>query len=171
MVILPGLGNNAADYASLAIELQMGENMHVEVAPVSRIDWARNAAGLLDPAYYSGKLEPRPTVDWYLRKIEEAVESAREAHPKAPITLLAHSAGGWLGRLFMLDFGTQSLGIDRFVSLGSPHLPPPEGAIDQTRGILSFINDRTPGAFHPEVTELFDLYRIVSLGIHKEVRS
>lgn len=34
-------------------------------------------------------------------------------------------------RLFMLEF--DRTGIDRFVSLGSPMLPPPEGVIDQVR--------------------------------------
>lgn len=68
----------------------------------------------------------------------------------SPITLLSHSAGGWLGRLYMLDFGTD--GIDQFVSLGSPHLPPPPGVIDQTRGILTFVEKNCPGAYHaPDV--------------------
>jgi hypothetical protein len=61
-------------------------------------------------------------------------------------------AGGWLGRVYMLDFGTA--GIDRFVTLGSPHNPPPAGAagvVDQTRGILTFCQDACPGAFHDEV--------------------
>jgi hypothetical protein len=52
----------------------------------------------------------------------------------------------------MLDFGTA--GIDRFVTLGSPHAPPPAGAggvVDQTRGILNFCQDSCPGAFHDEV--------------------
>ena len=40
------------------------------------------------------------------------------------MTLLAHSAGGWLGRLYLLGFGTA--GIDRLVSIGSPHQPPPQ---------------------------------------------
>lgn len=151
VIILPGLGNNAADYENLAGALRGLHELHVEVASVSRLDWARNAAGLLDPAYYSGNLEPRPTVDWYLQRVEDAVRRAREVCPDGPITLLTHSAGGWLGRLFMLDFGTETYGIDRFVSLGSPHLPPPEGTIDQTRGILRVINERAPGAFHPTV--------------------
>lgn len=68
----------------------------------------------------------------YLERISAALESARASTDGAPITLLAHSAGGWLGRLHMLAFGTKD--IDQFVSLGSPHLPPPEGVIDQTRG-------------------------------------
>lgn len=64
-------------------------------------------------------------------------------------------AGGWLGRVYMLDFGTT--GIDRYVTLGSPHAPPPagaEGVVDQTRGILTFCSDATPGAYHPEVRGL-----------------
>lgn len=51
----------------------------------------------------------------------------------------------------MLDFGTA--GIDRYVTLGSPHAPPPAGAdgvVDQTRGILTFCADACPGAHHPE---------------------
>lgn len=110
---------------------------------------ARNAAGLVDPNYWTGTLQPRPTVDWYLQRISTAVDAAKAVAPGASITLLAHSAGGWLGRLFMLDWGTE--GIDQFVSLGSPHLPPPEGVIDQTRGILTFVSQACPGVHHPDV--------------------
>ena len=41
-----------------------------------------------------------------------------------PVSLLAHSAGGWLARVYLLGFGTK--GIDRLVTLGSPHQPPPK---------------------------------------------
>lgn len=61
-------------------------------------------------------------------------------------------AGGWLGRVWMLDFGVT--GIDRYITLGSPHAPPPpgvEGVVDQTRGILNWCSDACPGAHHPEV--------------------
>lgn len=58
-------------------------------------------------------------------------------------------AGGWLGRVYLLDFGTE--GVDRFVSLGSPHQPPPEGVVDQTRGILTWCSQACPGAYHPQV--------------------
>jgi pimeloyl-ACP methyl ester carboxylesterase len=151
VVILPGLGNNSSDYRQLAMTLRSRYGMHVEVAPVSRLDWTRNAAGLLDGAYWSGSLCPRPTVDWYLQRIDSAVNKARSACPDKPITLLAHSAGGWLGRVFMLDYGTSALGIDRFVSLGSPHQPPPPGVVDQTRGILTWVSNECPGTFHEDV--------------------
>ncbi|PSC73077.1 alpha beta-hydrolase [Micractinium conductrix] len=149
VVILPGLGNNAKDYAPLA-GLLAERGLHVEVAPVARLDWARNAAGLRYAEYWQGTLKPRPTVDWYLQRVGQAVEAAKRATDGAPLTLLAHSAGGWLGRLYMLDF--DRTGIDQFVSLGSPQLPPPEGVVDQTRGILTWVTDASPGAFHPEVS-------------------
>ncbi len=148
IVILPGLGNAANDYAKLA-DAMCGMGMYVTTANVARVDWLRNAAGLRDPAYWRGTLQPRPTVDWYLEKIAAAVEDAKRATDGAPVTLLAHSAGGWLGRVYMKDF--DRTGIDRMVSLGSPHLPPPPGVVDQTRGILTYCSDACPGAFHPEV--------------------
>lgn len=149
---MPGLGNNAADYTTLANKLRRDHGFIVEVAPVSRLDWARNAKGLLDRAYWTGNLQPRPTVDWYLDRVALALETARNVAPdNAPVTLLAHSAGGWLGRLFMLEAGPSNVGVDRFLSLGSPHQPPPKGVVDQTRGILSWVSEKCPGAFHCDV--------------------
>ena len=60
----------------------------------------------------------------YLNRIEAAVNGLKRETDGAPVTLLAHSAGGWLGRLYLLGFGTA--GIDRLVSIGSPHQPPPQ---------------------------------------------
>eukprot|EP00192_Tetraselmis_astigmatica_P014330 CAMPEP_0117669928 /NCGR_PEP_ID=MMETSP0804-20121206/12428_1 /TAXON_ID=1074897 /ORGANISM="Tetraselmis astigmatica, Strain CCMP880" /LENGTH=311 /DNA_ID=CAMNT_0005478087 /DNA_START=202 /DNA_END=1137 /DNA_ORIENTATION=- len=152
VVVLPGLGNSAADYDSFAALLS-SRGFHTQVADVARIDWVRNALGLRYPEYWSGTLSPRPTVDWYLERIDAAVEEAKRATDGAPITLLAHSAGGWMGRVYMRDFGTT--GLDRFVTLGSPHNPPPKdapGVIDQTRGILTWMQDNCPGAFHSDVS-------------------
>jgi hypothetical protein len=38
-VVLPGLGNNAADYDKLAARLREDHGLHVEVAAVKRLDW------------------------------------------------------------------------------------------------------------------------------------
>lgn len=147
-MVLPGLGNNSEDYAPLAAALR-ARGLVVEVAPVKRLDWARNASGLRYSAYWRGTLQPRPTVDWYLERVGAAAGAARSAAGEgAPLTLLAHSAGGWLGRLFMLE---DRADVDRFVSLGSPHLPPPPGVVDQTRGILTWVDQACPGAFHEGV--------------------
>ncbi|GLI69690.1 hypothetical protein VaNZ11_014378 [Volvox africanus] len=152
VLILPGLGNNAADYAPLAAQLEAC-GMAVEVAQVTRPDWSRNSEALTDPNWWRGTLKPRPAVDWYLTRVDAAMQRLKQRVEKAeaPIALLTHSAGGWLGRVYLLDWGTA--GVDRFVSLGSPHLPPPRGApvVDQTRGILSACSDMCPGAYHTSI--------------------
>jgi pimeloyl-ACP methyl ester carboxylesterase len=146
VVILPGLGNNAADYDDLVCQLiENYGHPAVEVASVTRLDWLRNARGLTDPNYWRGTLSPRPTVDWYLNKVEDSIGKVRDKAPGSMVTLLAHSAGGWLGRLYLKDFVPGD--VTRFVSLGSPHLPPPDGVIDQTRGILTYMEAQCPGAF------------------------
>ncbi|KAJ6884203.1 hypothetical protein NC652_031250 [Populus alba x Populus x berolinensis] len=76
-VILPGLGNNTGDYQKLEVTLQE-YGVPTVVAKVSRFDWLRNAAGLVDPNYWSGTLRPRPVLDWYLKRIDEAVQEAKE---------------------------------------------------------------------------------------------
>lgn len=64
VVVLPGLGNNKKDYDAIAADLEE-QGLIVNVAEVTRIDWLRNAAGLVDINYWKGTLTPRPTVDWY----------------------------------------------------------------------------------------------------------
>lgn len=145
LVILPGLGNSAADYASLAASLR-SRGWTVSVAPVSRADWLRNAAGVVDPAYWAGTLNPRPTVDWFLGHIDTAAAEARSAAGAEPLTLVAHSAGGWLARVWLARHGLA--GVACLATLGSPLRPPPSGVpglIDQTRGILAFVEANCPG--------------------------
>ncbi|KAM1705994.1 hypothetical protein ACFXTH_027968 [Malus domestica] len=48
------------------------------VAKVSRIDCLRNAAGLVDHNYGRGTLSPRPVLDWYLKRVDDAVQEAKE---------------------------------------------------------------------------------------------
>ena len=153
--MLPGLGNSSGDYHKFAELLQDKYNCDVEIAQVARIDWARNAAGLTDARYWKGTLSPRPTVDWYLNRIDGALTALKDRGHTCPATMLTHSAGGWLGRVYLKEFGCQ--GIDRLVSLGSPHLPPAAdaaGIVDQTRGILTFCEENFPGCHHEEVRTL-----------------
>lgn len=149
VLILPGLGNSAADYSPLRAVLE-AKGYKVSTAPVSRLDWSRNAAALTDGAWWRGALKPRPAVDWYLDRVNQAMQELKSSTDGAPITMLTHSAGGWLGRVYLLDFGSQ--GVDRYVSLGSPHAAPPQGVVDQTRGILTWITDACPGAYHNQIS-------------------
>ncbi|XP_019097622.1 PREDICTED: uncharacterized protein LOC104770077 isoform X2 [Camelina sativa] len=141
-VILPGLGNNSGDYKKL--EVTLGEyGVPAVVAAVSRLDWFRNAAGLVDPSYWRGTLRPRPVLDWYLNRIDDAVREANE---------LAQ-AGGWLARVYMEEYGKSDIFL--LLTLGTPHLPPPRGqpgVIDQTRGLLYYVQDHCAKAVYtPEL--------------------
>ena len=62
---LQGLGNNSSDYLKLEATLKENYGVPTVVAKVSRLDWLRNAAGLVDPNYWRGTLRPRPVLDWF----------------------------------------------------------------------------------------------------------
>lgn len=180
VVILPGLGNASGDYAQLAIDLMECGVAGVETAPVARLDWARNAAGVVKADYWRGTLAPRPTVDWYLERIGEgagegwwsagasgerraastppppadrALDLVAATTNGAPVTLLAHSAGGWLARVWLHGGGAERGGVASLVTLGSPHNPPPPDSTspDQTRGILTWCEANCPGRHHASV--------------------
>ena len=63
VVILPGLGNASGDYKQLEADFTAMGSI-TRVAQVRRIDWARNASGIVDPNYWAGTLSPTPTVNW-----------------------------------------------------------------------------------------------------------
>ncbi|CAA6669485.1 unnamed protein product [Spirodela intermedia] len=134
VVILPGLGNNTVDYEGLAAALKSRGVPSVVVARVSRLDWLRNAAGLLDPNYWRGTLCPR------------------RCSTDGDFSLIGHSAGGWLARLYMEEFGCSDASL--LLTLGTPHLPPPKGLpgiVDQTRGLLDYVERNCPPAvYSPE---------------------
>ena len=139
VVVLPGLGNCTEDYDEFASELE-GRGFSATVAAVGRPDWLRNAAGLTQLAYWQGTLEPRPTVDWYLSRIADAIGAAKEKSGADRVALVAHSAGGWMSRVYMQDFGVDD--IRCVVTLGSPLNAVPKdvpGVVDQTRGILTYV--------------------------------
>ena len=141
VVILPGLGNASGDYDAFASDLT-SRGFHVTVAEVIRPDWLRNAAGLADAAYWRGTLAPRPTVDWYLDRIHSAIRSAKSDSGADRVALVAHSAGGWMARVYLDAYGVQD--VRALVSLGSPLNAVPKGVpgvVDQTRGILTWVGE------------------------------
>ncbi|KAL6124603.1 hypothetical protein ACLB2K_077115 [Fragaria x ananassa] len=147
-----GLGNNSADYQKLEVTLR-GYGVSTVTAKVARIDWLRNAAGLVDPNYWRGTLSPRPVLDWYLKRVDEAVKEAKELAQGGPLSLVGHSAGGWLARLYMEEYGISDISL--LLTLGTPHLSPPRGVsgvIDQTRGLLYYFEKNCSKAVYtPEL--------------------
>ncbi|KAJ6810126.1 uncharacterized protein M6B38_157065 [Iris pallida] len=152
-VILPGLGNNSGDYEKLASTLGQAHGVRSAVARVSRLDWLRNAAGLLDPNYWKGTLRPSPVLDWYLDRVRQAVLEAKSDAGGGCVSLVGHSAGGWLARVYMERHGRSDVSL--LLTLGTPHLPPPKGVpgvIDQTRGLLDYVqNNCAPAVYTPQL--------------------
>lgn len=149
-VILPGLGNNSSDYQKLQLSLKHYGIPSV-VPNISRIDWLRNAAGLADLNYWRGTLQPRPVLDWYLNRVHDAVcEANLLAQGGGGLSFIAHSAGGWLARLYMEEYNNNNT-ISLLLTLGTPHRPPPKGlpgVIDQTRGLLDYVDRFCAGAVY-----------------------
>jgi len=162
VLVLPGFGNDSGDYldveptvtdrehgtGGLVTRLQNRGFHSVEVLPVARADWLRVAAALLDEDFRAGTAPPDTAFGWYLDRVEEALERAHTAHGER-VLLLAHSAGGWLARAALGRRPDLAARTRALVTLGSPHRAPPTEppGEDQTRGALSYVDDRYPGAF------------------------
>lgn len=163
VLILPGFGNDAVDYADgeravtpespddggLVARLQKRGFEDIHVLPVARADWLRVAAALLDEDFRAGRAPPKTAFGWYLDRLNDKVREVSDSSGER-VMLLAHSAGGWLARAALAD--GESDVVDRtraLVTLGAPHRSPPlePPAEDQTRGALRFVDERYPGAF------------------------
>ena len=113
---------------------------HVDVAPISVIDWAR--AGLTGFAALQ-------------RKVARAIERTH-ARAGRPIMVVGHSGGGLLARLAMSDapyrgqVGGAAPLVGCLVTLGSPHdlhrapLPRPHEGVR----LAAFLAEHQPGAYH-----------------------
>ena len=162
LLILPGFGNASEDYtspfgqeeASLASALRR-RGFTVDVLPVERRDWFNVAKALFSPNFYSGRCTASEGYRWYLDRVALAVQRRESAGQR--VTLVGHSAGGWLARAFLGDeiycvAGGPRPAVRALVSLGTPHAPPPDGVADVTRGCLTWLEETYPGAFyHPGV--------------------
>jgi len=95
----------------------------------------------------------------YFEALDEAIEQLEKEWPGRKVQLVAHSIGGWIARAYLgqLDPEVRARRFSALVTLGTPHRPPPEGlfrTLDQTRGLLSYVEERYPGAAHPELRYL-----------------
>lgn len=154
------------------------DKVSVSVLPVKRTDWLQVfTRGCLDWKFWLGEADPtRPAFRWYLERISEQVEELCSSsnidddddNSPASVILVGHSAGGWLGRAAM-GFGSDNdssssspsgppinmTNILGLVSLGAPHLPPPETVMDMTRGALKITNSRFPASYHAQRDGIF----------------
>lgn len=140
VLILPGLGNSSADYTALASRLVERGHAAVSVAPVARWKWSLNARGFLTADYWRGTLKPKQVLDWYFDCVDHGVQNlANTVGNLDSISIVGHSAGGWLGRAYLAERAPCEFSVSSFVTLGTPNQAPPKGQLDQTRGLLQYI--------------------------------
>jgi len=168
MVLLPGFGNNAADYIQ-GLPARRGQErppsicenlaergVNLAVLPVERTDWARGILGrVASGSFWAYEETPATLFGWYLQLVDEVVRAEVERTGER-VVLVGHSAGGWLARAALADGTWMGEGTTRsrdlvagLVTLGAPHFPPrPDTPLkDMTRGALSQVDSCYPGAF------------------------
>eukprot|EP00968_Pinguiococcus_pyrenoidosus_P016245 scaffold1541_cov256-Pinguiococcus_pyrenoidosus.AAC.33 len=128
------------------------------VVPVQRRDWFRVfLKGARSRDFWAGSAAPDVAFDWYLDQVRTTVAQVVESTGADEVVLVAHSAGGWLGRcaLARQEDGRptkeKALPVSTLVTLGCPHVVG-AGADDQTRGAVRWVNEVLPGCFHEDVS-------------------
>jgi pimeloyl-ACP methyl ester carboxylesterase len=140
IVILGGFGSNYNQYRKLQSFLVELSGRPVSIAPISLIDWI----GVVTSDSY-GDL---------LRIVHKAVQSALTRNQAQRVTLVGHSAGGVLARIYMGDqpYGAQRLVyngfnyVDTLVTLGTPHNTRSNGR-HGGHNQIAFAQETYPGAY------------------------
>lgn len=154
VIVCPAQFGTLSDYQELVDELQARGHPTV-VAPLAFTDWLRLIPASLTKEYWTGELSPDVALPFYYEALDKATAQLAEQYPGKKVQLVAHSIGGWIARAYLgqLPAAKRESTFSALVTLGTPHTPPPEGifrTIDQTRGLLMFVEGRYPGAFYRE---------------------
>ncbi|KAJ8606281.1 hypothetical protein CTAYLR_010314 [Chrysophaeum taylorii] len=136
VIICPAQFGVPKDYDSLREQLLARGHERVVVAPLRRFDWLRIVPSIATTEFWTSKLEPTPTLEFYYQALDEAFETLENSD--RDVALVGHSIGGWICRAYIGERGKR---VSSVVTLGTPHNPPPAStAIDQTRGLLDYVN-------------------------------
>lgn len=154
IVICPQqFGGKPGDYDALAEQLRK-RGHPVYLARISALEWLSIVKSAVTEEYFKAELVPSKTLPFYMNAINGAVERLDKGKE---FTVLSHSIGGWVVRAWLGEVADKSVRsrCKRYVSLGTPHVAPPEDSfvakVDQTRGLLKYINDRWPGAHFDDI--------------------
>jgi hypothetical protein len=165
VIILPAQLGVEEDYGDLINNIRESlpskavDKMRFYTVPLKRLDWV---LGLLPSAlskdYFAGTLKPKTTLDFYFKKIEETINNAIMAQgADIEFVIVAHSIGGWVIRSYLAECASEDVRrkVKKVITLGTPHNPPPAGSliekVDQTRGLLKYINANYPGSYYRDI--------------------
>lgn len=137
VVILGGFLITAEAYEPMADAIRQCGVADVVIVPVSRLDWLLTTWGF----------------GWrrVLDRVATAVEQQQSLSSSGQVTLVGHSSGGVMLRLYLSDGEFQgrryggSHRCNRLITLGSPHQ-----AVRATP-LRAMVDRRYPGCHHPEV--------------------
>jgi hypothetical protein len=140
IVILGGFLSRASLYQDLAGVLKDVTDQAVSIVATRTIDWLGAAIPL----------------GWLplLRRLHRAVGKAVRRSETGKVTLIAHSAGGVLARIYLSPdpfYGTAFRGLDhisQLITLGTPHYG--NGQLIYGGVMSGWANERYPGAFFSE---------------------
>jgi pimeloyl-ACP methyl ester carboxylesterase len=144
-IIIPGYLAAATDYEAMNQQLA-DRGIPTTTVPLRRADWLATLGGR--------------SVQPILALLDQAIQAAMQEHQADSVNLVAHSAGGWIARIYLgalaydvhgpSPFPTAWKGhtrVNRLVTLGTPHVSRERW----TRKNLDFVNDTYPGAHHDDV--------------------
>ena len=113
VVILGGFLITDEAYGPMAQWLKAEGGLDVSVVHASRVDWL-----LTSSAWGWQRL---------LKRVDHCVRQARDRCGGAPVSLIGHSSGGVMLRLYLAEHGLEGASLNgqklcnRLISLGSPH--------------------------------------------------
>ncbi|NNJ10898.1 alpha/beta fold hydrolase [Chloroflexales bacterium ZM16-3] len=144
ILIVGGFASSAGQYEPLRAALAEVSGRPVRIAPISRLDWL----GVVASDSYGA----------LLGILDRAARAALAAHPAQRVTLVGHSAGGVLARIYLGDhpYGPRRLcynghrRVDALVTLGTPHTAVGEGRQGGLNQI-AYVQRTYPGAYWPSL--------------------
>lgn len=145
-VILPGYFARQGEYQELETYLNE-QGFPTVTVPLNKWQWIPTLGG-------------RSVVP-ILRLIDHTVKETLDKYKASKVNLIAHSAGGWIARIYLGDTSYDIHGdvqgkegiwqahtyVSRLITLGSPHISEEKW----TKKNLDFVNNNYPDAFYPHV--------------------
>lgn len=169
IILFPSQLGTMYDYDDFQKNVQKESNLKMYITPLERLDWPLGLVGsFFTKEFIEGRLEPSKTLAFYFRRVDEAVEQALAENPTAELVLLSHSIGGWVARAWLSEWASSEVKerVRVLISMGSPHnAPPSDSGIDQTRGLLTYINTKFPGSHEKNVKYVSVIGRAVRGGV------
>ncbi|NTW01885.1 MAG: lipase [Oscillochloris sp.] len=144
ILIIGGFASSTRQYEALCATLTKVSGCPVAITPISRLDWL----GVVTSDSY-GSL---------LGILDRAIQAVVAKYTAQQVTLVAHSAGGVLARIYLGDkpYGPRRLTYNGFqrvhtlITLGTPHTAVGQGRQGGLNQI-AYVQHTYPGAYWPSV--------------------